>query len=190
MVAVPEQAHDALAACREAVAGRPLEEIANALEHALGDHAVAVVDAAGPAVLSYVDATAFSPVHSEARLLTEEETGSVEQLRARVPDEDWARASTTVRSGRTAGIFRDDQLVALATLAEPPFPDVGVVVDPAFRDSGLGRRVVSRVVDAAFDRDAGVIPRYRTPESEAASLALAASVGFERWASETVVVLD
>ena len=68
-------------------------------------------------------------------------------------------------------------------------PDVGVVVAPEYRGEGIGRGVVSRVLEAAFEEDGSLVPRYRTPEAAGASTAVAAALGFERWASEAVVVI-
>lgn len=140
-------------------------------------------------VLAYVDAGSFAPVESDARLLDEADSAAFEALRERLPATEWAQASPTFRPGRTAGLFRDGELVAAATLGAEPLPDVGVVVGPAFRDEGIGRAVVSRVLEAAFEQERGLVARYRTPETASASTALAAALGFERWASETVVVL-
>ncbi|MFD1567931.1 GNAT family N-acetyltransferase [Halolamina litorea] len=148
----------------------------------------AVASVHGLFVLAYVDAAAFSPVPSDARLLAAGDEAAFAAFRARVPDADWRRASPTFRPGRTAGLFRDGDLVATATLGEPPFPDVGVVVAPERRGRGHGRAVVSRVTAAAFEADPGAVVRYRTPAS--ASLALAESLGYERWAASAVLVLD
>jgi RimJ/RimL family protein N-acetyltransferase len=144
----------------------------------------------GPAVLASVTAGSFTPVVSSSRLLRETDSGAFAALRDRTPANEWARASPTFRPGRTAGFFRDDDLVAVATLAPGPLPDVGVVVDRAARNEGLGRAVVSRVLEAGFEEDGTIVARYRTPESATASLSLAAASGFERWASEVVVIQE
>ena len=81
-------------------------------------------------------------------------------------------------------------LVAVATLTHLPFPDVGVVVDPAHRGRGYGREVVSKMTATAFSIDAEAVVRYRTRESAGASVALATALGYEQWARSAVLVLD
>lgn len=190
VVAAPSPVRDALADRTHAVARWPLVDADGLLERALEQRTEAVATAHPPVVLAYVDAASFTPVASDARLLEQEDAGVFERLRERIPAEEWARASPTFRPGRTAGLFRDGALVATATLGEGSLPDVGVVVAPEYRNEGLGRAVVSRVLEKAFEQDSGLLPRYRTPETAAASSALAAALGFERWASEAVVVLE
>lgn len=186
----PTGVGDALAADSTLLAQRPLTEVAEVVREALSNRPETVTRVHGPAVLGYVDSRAFTPTDGDARLLDDGDEAAFERLRDRVPDPEWARASPRFRPARTAGLFRDGELAAVATLGDPPFGDVGVVVDEEFRGKGYGQQVVSRVVAAAFDRGEPVVPRYRTPETESASLALAAALGFERWASETVVVLE
>lgn len=190
VVAANPGLREALAEHRHAVARWPLVDADGLLERALADTDERVAAVHPPAVLAYVDAVAFAPVDSDARLLEREDAEAFEALSERVPAEEWARASPTFRPGRTAGLFRDGELVAVGTLAEGPLPDVGVAVAPDHRNEGVGRAVVSCVLDAAFAEDGGLVPRYRTSESAAASTALAAALGFERWASDVVVVLE
>ncbi|MFC6737666.1 GNAT family N-acetyltransferase, partial [Halolamina salina] len=89
-----------------------------------------------------------------------------------------------------AGLFADGDLVAVATLTHLPFPDVGVVVDPEHRGRGYGRAVVSMITRTAFDVDRDGIVRYRTRDSLPASVALAESLGYERWATSAVLATD
>lgn len=190
VVAAPERVREALAPCQPELDERPLTAAGDVVRHALSGHSAEAVDVHGPAVLAYVDAAAFSPGSSGAELLDASDLEAFDRLRRRIPDDEWQRASPSFRSGRTAGLFRAGRLVAVATLTESPFPDVGVVVHPDHRDAGVGRQVVSRAITAGVEDDPDVVIRYRTPASESASLALAASLGFERWASESVVILE
>jgi len=190
VVSATPEIREALVDRMHAVARWPLVDADGLLERALEDRDECVATAHAPVVLAYVDAGSFTPVPSDARLLEQEDAEAYETLRERIPAEEWARASPTFRAGRTAGLFRDGELVAAATIGEEPLPDVGVVVASEHRDEGIGRAVVSCLLEAAFERDGGVVPRYRTPEMAAASSALAAALGFERWASEAVVVLE
>ena len=189
VVAASPAVREALEARRSAVGQWPLLDADGLLGRVLDEGEAAIAAVHGPVVLAYVDAASFSPVDSDARLLTEADAEAFEALRERVPADEWAQASPTFRAERTAGLLLDDELVAVATLTEAELPDVGVVVAPEHRGEGLGRAVVSRVLEGAFDRDGGLVVRYRTPETATASHSLAAALGFERWASETVVVL-
>lgn len=190
VVAGPGRVRGVLADRRDALGEQPLTTVGDELHPALAGKHVDVAAIYGPSVLSYVDATTFAGVPSDARLLDSDDEEAFGDLRRRVPDTDWDRASPTFRPHRTTGLFEGGELVAVASLAETSFPDVGVVVDPDHRDAGYGQQVVSRMLTAAFEQNPETIPRYRTPQRESASLSLAASLGFERWASETVVVLD
>lgn len=189
VVGAPATVRDTLAAHEGSLGDATLPATA-AVEHALADSGVGVDDTAGPYFLGYVDAASFAPVESDARLLVGADESAFERLHERVPSEEWANASPTFRLGRTAGLFRDGDLVAVATLTHSPFPDVGVVVAPEHRGRGHGRAVVSKITATAFDADADVIVRYRTRESAGASVALAEAVGYERWARSAVLILD
>lgn len=190
VVAAPTELHDVLRTVTGDVAERPLSDAAVVVDDAIAGTDTAVGSVRGPAVCCYVDAAGFEPADTDARLLAGSDEAEFEALRDRLPEAEWTRASPTFRPGRTAGLFADGDLVATATLDEGAFPDVGVVVAPGFRDEGAGSAVVSRVLEAAFDDDATVVPCYRTPRSLPASLSLAAGLGFERWASEVVLVLE
>jgi len=189
VVAAPEALQDALADADDALRDADLPAT-EAVTRALADTHTGVDRVYGPYVLGYADEPSFSPVESTARLLVGGDRDAFDRLQERVPEEDWARASPVFRPGQTAGLFVDDGLVAVATLTHLPFPDVGVVVDPAHRGRGYGRAVVSTITSTAFDVDRDAIVRYRTRESSAASVALADSLGYERWARSAVVVLD
>ena len=189
VVAAPAGLRDELGGHSEAIFDADLPAT-DAVERALVDTATAVGGVHGPYALWYVDRSGFSPAESDARLLVGADEQAFERLRKRVPETDWARASPTFRPGQTAGLFEDGRLVAVATLTHLPFPDVGVVVDPERRGRGYGRAVVSKITAAAFDADVDAVVRYRTPASETASLSLAESLGFDRWARSAVLVLD
>lgn len=190
VVAVDPSLREVFASRRHALGRWPLIDADGLFERALADRPERVVTARTPTVIAYVDATSFVPAESDARLLEQGDVEAFEALREHVPTEEWARASPTFRAGRTAGLFRGDELVAVATLGEGPLPDVGVVVAPDARGEGIGKGVVSRVLEAGFEHDPGLVARYRTPEAADASTSLAAALGFERWASEVVVVLE
>lgn len=188
IVAAERAVREALTTRRATLPRWPLANVTGLLAHSLGVPEGAVGMTHGPVVLAYVDSDSFTPVESSARLLSEADAEAFDELHQRTPPDEWARASPTFRPGRTAGHFRDGELVAVATLAKGPLPDVGVVVAADSRNEGHGRAVVSRVLETGFEENREIVPRYRAPESATASLSLAAAVGFERWAREAVVV--
>ena len=189
VVAVPETVREGLDTHREALADAELPAT-EVVESALADHNASVDAVHGPYFLGYVDEPSFSPVDTDARLLVGADRDAFDRLQERVPEDEWARASPVFRPGQTAGLFRDDTLVAVATLTHLPFPDVGVVVDPDHRGRGDGRAVVSTITATAFDVDRDAVVRYRTLDADAASVAIAESLGYERWATSAVLVLD
>lgn len=189
VVAAPERVREALDDHRESIRDADLPATA-AVERALADLGAAISDAHGPYFLGYVDESAFTPVESDARMLVAADGSAFDRLRERVPDEEWMAASPTFRAGRTAGLFRDDELVAAASLTALPFPDVGVVVAPEHRGNGYGRKVASKITETAFRVKPDAVPRYRTRESLEPSVELAESLGYERWARTAALVLD
>jgi GNAT superfamily N-acetyltransferase len=189
VVAVPAELQDAFAAESEHLGDADLPAEA-AVTDVLADTERRVDRVHVAHFLGYVDEASFSPVDADARLLVGADRDAFEDLRGRVPEEEWARASPVFRPGQTAGLFEGDELVAVGTLTHLPFPDVGVAVDPEHRGRGYGRAVVSKITATAFDVDRDAIVRYRTRESLAASVDLAESLGYERWATSAVLVLD
>ena len=188
VVAAPAEVREALADHRETLREADLPAV-ESVECALADLGRRVETVHGPYFLGYVDEPSFSPADTEARLLVGADEPAFDRLRESVPDEEWARASPVFRPGQTAGTFENGDLVAAGTLTHLPFPDVGVVVDPEYRGRGYGRAVVSKITATAFDVDPNAIVRYRTEASLVASVGLAESLGYERWATSAVLVL-
>lgn len=189
VVAAPAGVRDALAEHVDALRGADLPAV-EAVERALSDTGGRVGAVHGPYFLGYVDEASFSPVDAGARLLVGADEPAFGRLRERVPEDEWARASPVFRPGQTAGAFVDGDVVAVGTLTHLPFPDVGVVVDPEYRGRGYGRAVVSKITATAFDVDRDAVVRYRTLDALPASVGLAESLGYERWATSAVFVLD
>jgi GNAT superfamily N-acetyltransferase len=85
--------------------------------------------------------------------------------------------------------FRDGRLVAAAAVGvEHGVAGVSVLVRPDCRGAGHGKAVVSTVVADALER--GLVPEYRTLDAWPASVGLARSLGFRRYATSRLALLD
>ncbi|MGI9597398.1 MAG: GNAT family N-acetyltransferase [Acidimicrobiales bacterium] len=89
--------------------------------------------------------------------------------------------NVVVPAGRAGDPVEGQSAVACASATEwnwdPAFADIGVLVDPAHRGSGLGRFVVASTV-ARLVAD-GRLPLYRHERNNAGSKRIALGVGFE-----------
>jgi GNAT superfamily N-acetyltransferase len=146
--------------------------------------AFAAVDGTlGPTFYGYVDRETFTPVDSEARLLTEGDDPAFRALRRAVPDDEWDAGGPAVTPGETVGLFAADDLVAVSgrTVWDDLLAHLSVVVHPDHRGAGHGRAVVSLATERALA--AGFLPQYRTADAWPWSVALAERLGYERFAT-------
>jgi predicted GNAT family acetyltransferase len=88
-----------------------------------------------------------------------------------------------------SGVYHGNELVALAgyEVWGEMIAHIAVVTHPAFRGRGFGRCAVAHVARAALA--AGLIPQYRTLESNLASIRVAESLGFSLYAYATSVAV-
>jgi len=142
----------------------------------------------GPAFIGYTD-TVGTPSHS-ARSLTGEDTSAAAMLRAACSDTEWEHGGSVVGDHSASGVFVGERLVALAgyevwggTIAH-----ISVVTHPEFRGRGFGRGAVAHL--AAHALAAGLLPQYRTLESNRASMHIAHSLGFVRYTTSLAVRLN
>lgn len=132
----------------------------------------------GPTFLGYTDARHFRPTPSLAvRRLERGDRSAFEELREACDPEDWEQGGGGFESP-SVGWFEHGRILAVAhyevwggTIAH-----VGVVVDPGARGAGRGHGVVSAVTGLALAE--GLVPQYRTLETNAASLTLARDLGY------------
>jgi hypothetical protein len=98
-------------------------------------------------------------------------------------------ADVDVEHPLAVGIVEDGRLLAIASLLDEveTAVDVGALVDPASRGSGLGAAVVADVTRRAAS--SGRLVQYRCNEENDASAALARSCGFAMWGVLTVAPL-
>lgn len=144
----------------------------------------------GPAFYGYADRVSFEPCPSDARTLTAEDEPEYDRFRERVPEEEWERGGPELTPGETVGLFVAEDLVALADYEvwDGLLAHIAVVTHPDHRNEGYGRAVVSRAVERALSN--GLITQYRTLDAWPWSVALANSLGFERFATGTLVVIE
>ena len=160
-----------------------------ALERWVETQVAPVETVLGPAYYGYTDAESFEPVESDARVLTAGEEATYDRFRAAVPADEWDAGGPAFVPDETVGVEADGQLVAAAgyEVWDERIAHVGVVTHPDYRSRGFGRAVVSRATERALDT--GLWPQYRTLEAWPWSVALAERLGFERFATGSLVVV-
>jgi GNAT superfamily N-acetyltransferase len=142
----------------------------------------------GPAYIGYAEVVR-SPSYL-VRSLAERDAPAAGALRAACTEIEWEHGGSP-GSGRSAsGIFAGSDLVALAgyevwggTIAH-----ISVVTHPAFRGRGFGRSAVAHVAHVALA--AGLVPQYRTLQSNRASIRIAEALGFFHYATSVAVRLN
>jgi GNAT superfamily N-acetyltransferase len=141
----------------------------------------------GPAYIGYADAVP-SPAHN-VRSLTEGDASAVGTLRSAYTDTEWEHGGSTIVEQATSCLFIDDELVALAgyEVWKPSIAHISVITHPAHRGHGYGRSVVSHNANLALA--AGLVPQYRTLESNAPSIEIANRLGFTHYATSVAIRL-
>lgn len=182
---------DLEALLRDEVAARSAAEVFTAgfFNRVLDPHIESLI---GPNWRGYVDQRRFQPYPTDgcARLGSENEP-EAERLQALVGHADWQEGGfpedglPEFSFGRWGG----GELVAAATLTtwRVGADDVGVVVAPSARGQGHGTAVVSAALAWALERTPVV--QYRARGTNAASLAIAARLGFEHYLDNLAIQL-
>jgi GNAT superfamily N-acetyltransferase len=142
--------------------------------------------ALGPAYIGY--ATDIRGDDALARCLSEEDSAAVETLRQACSEEEWDHGGSLLDLP-CSGVFHDGQLAGLAgyetwggTIAH-----LCIVTHPAFRGRGIGRNAVAHLARRALAD--GLLPQYRTLDSNAPSIRIAEALGFQRYATSMAVRL-
>lgn len=141
----------------------------------------------GPQFVGYCDQTTFAPVDSDARRI---EPGRLKTLRDACPVEEWTRSALQIeeKDRPTFAVLRDGQPIAATQISTAHgVAGFATITHPAYRNRGHGKSVVSRAVEAAFERD--LLPEYRTVERWPSSVALAEQLGFKQVARSVLVQL-
>jgi len=143
----------------------------------------------GPAFLGYTDARHFQPAPSLAvRRIERGDREAFEELREACDPEEWDQGGGAFELP-SAAWFEDGRILAVAhyEVWGGAIAHVGVVAEPGARGAGRGHAVVSAITGLALAE--GLVPQYRTLETNAPSLAVADDLGFEAYARTVSVRL-
>jgi RimJ/RimL family protein N-acetyltransferase len=144
----------------------------------------------GPAYLGYADARQFRPLtRHPTRLLTPSDSAALAAFATTVGPRAWEHSGLGERSQPIAGCWQGDRLVAAAgyTVWGATLAHIGVTADPAVRGSGYGTSVVSAIGNHALENQ--YVLQYRTLHVNQPSLAIAAALGFQAYATTLVIRL-
>lgn len=125
------------------------------------------------------------------RGLTDADAAAFAEFTAAAPAADLDEAFVGLDHWLVFGTVVDGRIVAVASLYPwegTHLADLGVLTLPPYRGNGLARRTVRAVAAAALA--VGYEPQYRCQLDNAASVALAASAGFERFGTWHVIAAD
>ncbi|MDB6078567.1 MAG: family N-acetyltransferase [Akkermansiaceae bacterium] len=138
----------------------------------------------GPAYVGY--AASLSGGSDLARSLTPADAAALDQLQGACDETDWDHGGGSIDQP-CSGVFIDGRLAALAgyEIWGGTIAHLSVVTHPAFRGKGHGRDAVAHLAERAIE--AGLLPQYRTLESNLASIQIARALGFEHYASSMAV---
>ena len=153
------------------------------LVSALRSISVAVL---GPAFLGYAEAV--SPEVHPARVLSLDDATALDAMERSFDPIEWEHGGSRIQDPCSA-VFVGPQIAALAgyqvwggTIAH-----ISIITHPDFRGRGFGRSAVAHLARRAIT--AGLVPQYRTLDSNRPSLRIADELGFARYATSLAVRL-
>jgi len=157
------------------------------LRHLVGETVERVV---GPAFVGYTDQAAFQPVSAPgARVLGPQDAPAFAVLQAACSVREWEHGGSDLGAQPVVGADAGGQLVAVAgyTVWGGVIAHVGVITHPQYRGRGFGCVVVSQLTEEALQR--GLVPQYRTLETNVPAMAIARALGFVHYATTVAVRL-
>lgn len=140
----------------------------------------------GPAFVGYTCAEAFREEQRRTvrRLLParREDAAALRRLFAACTLQEWEYGGIQFEHDPIMGAFEGERLVAAASyeLWTDRIAHMGAVTDPDFRGGGYGTSAVSALTRHCLE--AGLIPQYRTLESNSGAMAIAHRLGFSPYA--------
>ena len=140
----------------------------------------------GPAFIGY--ARAIDAPSSRTCELVPIDTAAIDALRQACSSEEWDHGGGSDDDVRF-GIYIDGKIVAMAgyEIWGLNIAHVSVITHPTHRGHSYGRSVVARTAQRALAD--GLLPQYRTLESNRASMRIAISLGFQSYARSLAVRL-
>jgi GNAT superfamily N-acetyltransferase len=142
----------------------------------------------GPAYIGYAEVVG-SPAQP-VRSLTADDALAAGALREACSETEWEHGGSLVGEHPASGVFAGSSLVALAgyEVWGGRIAHISVITHPAFRSRGFGCSAVAHLAGVALA--AGLVPQYRTLESNRASIRIAESLGFVHYATSVAVRLN
>ena len=178
---VPPDRADAL---RALLSGRPQCSSPDGFASALRGVASAVI---GPAFIGYAE-TLAPPAHP-ARALAVGDTAALQELQKACDATEWEHGGSSIERP-VSGVFVGEQLVAAAgyEVWGGAIAHLYVITHGGFRGRGFGRSAVAHVGGRAIAE--GLLPQYRTLETNGASIRVARALGFCHYATSLAVRLN
>lgn len=141
----------------------------------------------GPAYIGYAEDVP-APAHA-ARAIMNGDTAAVTALEAACPEEEWEHGGVNSPTRSASGVFCDNHLVALASyeIWGDSIAHISIITHPKYRSRGFGSSAVAHIAARALAD--GLLPQYRTLESNVPSMRIAKALGFTKYASSLAVRL-
>lgn len=180
MVSVPHDADDGIYA--RLALPRSCESLA-ALALTLEPFAERII---GPAFIGYASEVP-RPLHCP-RALDSNDAHLLQELENSCEPIEWDHGGSSL-DHPCSGVIIEGRLAALAgyEIWGNSIAHLAVVCHPDFRGRGFGKSAVAHL--AARAMRSGLLPQYRTLDSNAASMGIGASLGFRRYATSLAVRL-
>jgi GNAT superfamily N-acetyltransferase len=170
---------------RNAVYGQAQDAIFDVafVERALKGH---IEEVLGPTYLGYLDALDPDRDDPNVRLLSRNEIGELDSLRANVTAQDW-KSSGLDPDQPIAGYFINEMMVSAAgyKVWGGRIAHICVLTYKSARRTGCGRACVRKIAAHAIEQ--GLIAQYQTLYENAPSLGIARSLMFEDYAARIYV---
>jgi GNAT superfamily N-acetyltransferase len=144
----------------------------------------------GPACVCYANAIKQPEAAMPVRDLRDDDAEALAELASSGDDTGWEHGGSR-KEHVCSGVFAaDGSLTAVAghILWGPAIADISVFTHPKFRSRGWGKSAVAHNCRRAMA--AGLLPQYRTLDSNRPSIKLAEALGFERYATTMAVRLQ
>jgi len=119
--------------------------------------------------------------------LGEEDIEALKRLQAACSSLEWEHGGSHVGDQPVIGTFDGERLVSVAgyEIWAGTIAQIAVITHPNYRGQGYGKAVVSQLTEEALNR--GLVPQYRTLETNSSSMTIARELGFERYATTVAV---